>query len=49
MGAVYEALDQRLGISVALKETLSAEPSALKQLEQEARLLARLQHVLTPG
>ncbi len=48
MGTVYEALDQRLGISVALKETLSAEPSALKQLEQEARLLARLQHAALP-
>jgi len=48
MGAVYEAFDQRLGISVALKETLSAQPSALKKLEQEARLLARLQHPALP-
>ncbi|HZE70142.1 MAG TPA: serine/threonine-protein kinase [Pyrinomonadaceae bacterium] len=48
MGAVYEATDQRLDITVALKETLSAEASALKQLEQEARLLARLQHPALP-
>jgi serine/threonine protein kinase len=31
MGAVYEAVDQRLGKTVALKETLSAEPSMRKQ------------------
>src|SRR6266436_4557789 len=48
MGAVYEAVDQRLGITVALKETLSAEPSMRKQFEHEARLLARLQHPALP-
>jgi serine/threonine protein kinase len=48
MGAVYEAVDQRLGITVALKETLSAEPSMRKQFEHEARLLASLQHPALP-
>jgi eukaryotic-like serine/threonine-protein kinase len=48
MGAVYEAVDQRLEITVALKETLSAEVSKLKQFEHEARLLARLQHPALP-
>lgn len=48
MGAVYEAVDQRLGITVALKETLSSEPSMRKQFEQEARLLASMQHPALP-
>ena len=48
MGAVYEAIDQRLGITVALKETLSAEASVRKQFEQEARLLASMQHPALP-
>jgi len=48
MGSVYEAVDERLGITIALKETLSAEPSALERFAQEARLLARLQHPALP-
>jgi len=48
MGAVYEAIDQRLGITVALKETFSVEASVRKQFEQEARLLASLQHPALP-
>ena len=48
MGAVYEAVDQRLGITVALKETQSVEASVRKQFEQEARLLASLQHPALP-
>lgn len=48
MGAVYEALDQRLGITVALKETLSSEPSMRRQFEHEARLLAGMQHPALP-
>jgi serine/threonine protein kinase len=48
MGAVYEAVDQRLGISVALKETLSSEASMRKQFEHEARLLASMQHPALP-
>ena len=48
MGAVYEAIDQRLGITVALKETVSLEANVRKQFEQEARLLASLQHPALP-
>ena len=48
MGAVYEAVDDRLGITVALKETLSSEASMRKQFEQEARLLASMQHPALP-
>jgi predicted Ser/Thr protein kinase len=48
MGAVYEAVDQRLGITVALKETFSSEASMRKQFEREARLLAGMQHSALP-
>lgn len=48
MGAVYEAVDQRLAITVALKETLSSEVSMRKQFEREARLLAGMQHPALP-
>jgi hypothetical protein len=48
MGAVYEAVDLRLGITVALKETLSSESSMRRQFEHEARLLAGMQHPALP-
>ena len=48
MGAVYEALDQRLDTTVALKETLFADERLRKQFEREARLLARLHHPALP-
>jgi serine/threonine protein kinase len=48
MGAVYEAVDERLGITVALKETLSSEESMRRQFEREARLLAGMQHPALP-
>ena len=48
MGAVYEAVDQRLGKTVALKETLSSDPSTRRQFEREARLLAGMQHQALP-
>jgi serine/threonine protein kinase len=48
MGAVYEAEDLRLGITVALKETLSTEAGRRKQFEHEARLLAGMQHPALP-
>lgn len=41
MGAVYEAIDERLDATVALKETLFADERLRKQFEREARLLAR--------
>ena len=48
MGAVYEALDQRLDATVALKETFFSEEGLRKQFEREARLLARLHHPALP-
>ncbi|MCU1264714.1 MAG: protein kinase [Acidobacteria bacterium] len=48
MGAVYEAVDQRLDTTVALKETLFVEEKLRKQFEREARLLARLHHPALP-
>src|SRR5215510_13173937 len=48
MGAVYEAVDERLDTVVALKETLFAEEKLRKQFEREARLLARLHHQALP-
>src|SRR5215813_10379245 len=48
MGAVYEAVDQRLDTVVALKETLFADERLRKQFEREARLLARLHHPALP-
>lgn len=48
MGAVYEAIDQRLDTTVALKETLFGDERLRKQFEREARLLARLHHPALP-
>lgn len=48
MGAVYEAIDQRLDATVALKETLFADERLRRQFEREARLLARLHHPALP-
>ena len=48
MGAVYEAIDERLDTTVALKETLFAEERLRKQFEREARLLARMHHPALP-
>jgi hypothetical protein len=48
MGAVFEAVDQRLDTTVALKETLFADERLRKQFEREARLLARLHHPALP-
>ncbi|HSS20550.1 MAG TPA: serine/threonine-protein kinase [Pyrinomonadaceae bacterium] len=48
MGAVYEAVDERLEITVALKETFSTEDSMRRQFEREARLLAGMQHPALP-
>jgi serine/threonine protein kinase len=48
MGAVYEAVDQRLDTTVALKETFSVDKRLRQQFEQEARLLAQLHHPALP-
>jgi len=48
MGAVYEAVDQRLGMTVALKETVSSDAAVRKQFEHEARLLAAMNHPALP-
>ena len=48
MGAVYEAMDERLDTTVALKETLFADERLRKQFEREARLLARMHHPALP-
>jgi serine/threonine protein kinase len=48
MGAVYEAVDERLDTTVALKETFSVDSRLRRQFEQEARLLARLHHHALP-
>src|ERR1051326_4466065 len=48
MGAVYEAVDERLDTVVALKETFFADERLRKQFEREARLLARLHHQALP-
>ena len=48
MGAVYEAIDERLDTTVALKETLFTEERLRKQFEREARLLARMHHPALP-
>ncbi|MDX6383459.1 MAG: eukaryotic-like serine/threonine-protein kinase [Blastocatellia bacterium] len=48
MGAVYEAIDLRLGHTVALKQTLTNNEDQWKQFEREARLLAWLNHPALP-
>ncbi len=48
MGAVYEAVDERLLVTVAIKETFAVDGRLRKQFEQEARLLAQLAHPALP-
>ena len=48
MGAVYEAVDQRLRVTVALKETFAVDEQLRRQFEHEARLLAQLNHSALP-
>lgn len=48
MGAVYEAKDQSLGHSVALKQTLVSGAPLQRAFEREARILARLRNPALP-
>src|SRR5215831_1512551 len=48
MGAVYEAVDERLEVTVAIKETFAVDARLRRQFEQEARLLAQLSHPALP-
>jgi serine/threonine protein kinase len=48
MGAVYEAVDERLGLRVALKESYAQARELKIQFEREARLLAGLKHPALP-
>ena len=48
MGAVYEAVDDRLQATVAIKETFSVDDRLRRQFEQEARMLAQLNHPALP-
>lgn len=48
MGAVYEARDQRLGTTVALKETFFVEEELRKAFHREASILATLRHQALP-
>lgn len=48
MGTVYEAMDERLDTTVALKEALFNDDTLRMQFEREARLLARLHHPALP-
>jgi serine/threonine protein kinase len=48
MGAVYHALDESLGVYVAVKENLIEDEEGLKQFRREATLLAGLRHQNLP-
>jgi hypothetical protein len=48
MGAVYEAFDERLSRTVALKETLVETDELRRAFERESRLLANLRHPALP-
>ena len=48
MGAVYLAVDQKFGSTVALKETLVRGEELRKAFEREARLLNKMRHAALP-
>ena len=48
MGAVYQAVDRRLGNTVALKQTLIGGAQFSRAFEREAQLLAGLRHPALP-
>jgi formylglycine-generating enzyme required for sulfatase activity len=49
MGCVYEARDERLGHTLALKQLVLSEPAAQKAFEREAKMLAPLRHAILPN
>src|SRR5688572_5456611 len=48
MGAVYRAVHQKFGTSVAVKETFYDDPALAEAFEREARLLNGLHHPMFP-
>ncbi|MEO6392018.1 MAG: serine/threonine-protein kinase [Pyrinomonadaceae bacterium] len=48
MGAVYEAIDQRVNCLVAVKETFGGQNDYRRAFEREASLLANLRHPTLP-
>ena len=42
MGAIYHAVDERLNVSVAVKENLYTTEEAIRQFHREATILAGL-------
>ncbi len=48
MGAVYQAWDENLGISVAVKENLFLTDEYARQFQREANILASLRHPSLP-
>jgi len=48
MGAIYHAVDERLNVSVAVKENLYSTEEAIRQFHREATILAGLRHPNLP-
>ena len=48
MGAIYRALDESLGVEIALKENLYTAQEATRQFHSEATILAGLRHPNLP-
>ena len=48
MGAVYQAVDESLGVNVAVKENLIDDQVSLRQFKREATVLAKLRHPNLP-
>ncbi len=48
MGAIYRAIDESLGVEVAVKENLYTAEEATRQFHREATILASLRHANLP-
>jgi serine/threonine protein kinase len=48
MGAIYQAVDEHLGTSMAVKENLFLAPEYTRQFEREAAILASVKHPNLP-